>query len=52
MRDPIDRMPVMVEIKDVFYVTEIVGWKPYSGIALSSEGNLNNSRTRFWLEDK
>lgn len=52
MRDPIDRMPVMVEIKNVFYVTEIVGWKPYSGIALSSEGNLNNSRTRFWLEDK
>ena len=52
MRDPIDKMPVMIDIKNVFYVTEIVGWTPYTGIALSSEAELNNSRTRFWLENK
>lgn len=51
MRDPIDSMPAMVEIRDVFYVTEIIGWTPYSGIALRSDGELNNKRTYFWLEN-
>jgi hypothetical protein len=51
MRDPIDKMPVMIEIRDVFYVTEIIDWTPYSGIALSSDGELNNTRTYFWLEN-
>ena len=51
MRDPIDKMPVLISIRDVFYVTEIVGWTPYNGLALSSEGELNSSRTHFWLED-
>ncbi|TDO91287.1 uncharacterized protein DUF2330 [Halanaerobium saccharolyticum] len=52
MRDPIDKMPVLVGIRDVFYVTEIVGWTPYTGIALSGEGELNNTRTRFWLKNR
>jgi len=52
MRDPIDKMPVLIDISDVFYVTEIVGWTPYSGIALSNDGELNNARTHFWLENK
>ncbi|MGM0500554.1 MAG: DUF2330 domain-containing protein [Bacillota bacterium] len=51
MRDPIDSMPAMVEIRDVFYVTEIIGWTPYSGIALRNDGELNNKRTYFWLEN-
>lgn len=51
MRDPIDRMPVLINISNVFYVTEIVGWTPYSGIALSSDGKLNDERTYFWLKD-
>jgi hypothetical protein len=51
MRDPIDSMPSMVEINDVFYVTEIIGWTPYSGIALRNDGELNNKRTYFWLEN-
>jgi len=52
MRDPIDKMPVLISIRDVFYVTEIVGWTPYNGIAVSSDGKLNDERTHFWLKDK
>ncbi|OEG63524.1 hypothetical protein SAMN04515654_1136 [Halanaerobium congolense] len=52
MRDPIDKMPVLINISDVFYVTEIVGWTPYTGIAISSDGKLNNERSRFWLKNK
>ncbi len=51
MRDPIDKMPVLIGIRDVFYVTEINGWTPYSGISVSSDGKLNNKRTNFWLKD-
>ena len=51
MRNPIDSMPSMVKINDVFYVTEIIGWSPYSGIALSEDGEINNIRTRFWVEN-
>lgn len=51
MRDPIDSMPAMVAIKDVFFVTEIKGWKPYSGLALKSNGSLSNSRTYLWLKE-
>lgn len=51
MRDPIDSMPAMVSIRDVFYVTEIIGWTPYSGIALRDDGEINTKRTHFWLEN-
>lgn len=51
MRDPIDKMPVLIDIRDVFYVTEIVGWTRYNGLALSSDGELNSTRTHFWLKN-
>lgn len=51
MRDPIDSMPAMVKIKNVFYVTEIKGWKPYSGLALRSNGSISNTRTYLWLKE-
>lgn len=50
MRNPIDSMPHLIEIENAFFVTEVVGWTPYSGIALSEDGFLNNQRTRIWLE--
>ncbi|MFP4020591.1 MAG: DUF2330 domain-containing protein [Halanaerobium sp.] len=51
MRDPIDSMPSMVKINDVFYVTEIIGWTPYSGFAFRGEQELSDNRSRFWLEN-
>lgn len=52
MRNPFDSMPSVVAIGNSFFVTEIIGWTPYSGIALNEDGLLNSKRTRFWLKNK
>lgn len=51
MRDPIDSMPTLIEIKDAFFVTEIIGWTPYTGLALSENDLINDQRTRIWIEN-
>lgn len=50
MRDPIDKMPVIIEISSAFFVTEIIGWEYYTGRPLNYYGQLSDKNVGFWLK--
>ncbi len=50
MRDPFDKMPVVIEIEKAFFVTEIIGWEYYTGRPMNSYGQLIDKRIGFWLK--
>lgn len=50
MRNPFDQMMTLIEIDNAFFVTEIIGWEPYSGLPLNDYGHLSERRVEFWLE--
>jgi hypothetical protein len=50
MRDPFDKMPVIIEIDRAFFVTEIIGWEYYTGRPMNNYGQLIDKRIAFWLK--
>jgi len=50
MRNPFDQMMTLIEIENAFFVTEIIGWEPYTGLPLNDYGHLSERRIEFWLE--
>lgn len=50
MRDPFDKMPVIIEIDRAFFVTEIIGWEYYTGRPMNHYGQLSEQRIGFWLK--
>ena len=50
MRNPFDQMMTLIEIDNAFFVSEIIGWEPYTGLPLNDYGHLSERRVEFWLE--
>ncbi len=50
MRDPFDKMPVIIELDRAFFVTEIIGWEYYTGRPMNNYGRLGDKRIGFWLK--